>query len=165
MAKEHEKIPKVKNAPRKIRSQSEIVSNGNIICTTFNAVIGCKRQQSPCDFQGLVFLGKGGRRWGRSEAEPFCPVSQRARAARPALPGFPPQRVSIIASLVCRVNAKPREANWILITSRRLLGTAVLFHSSEKSTNICSKKVPFLAKNHESKWILWFYELTFKTDI
>lgn len=59
MAKEHEKIPKVKNAPRKICSQSEIVSNGNIICTTFSAAVGCKEQQSLCDFQGLFFLGKG----------------------------------------------------------------------------------------------------------
>lgn len=74
MAKEHEKIPKVKNAPRKICSQSEIVSNGNIICTAFGAVVGCKRQQSLFDFQGLVFLGKeaGGEKEQRlSLAAPF----------------------------------------------------------------------------------------------
>lgn len=66
MAKEHEKIPMVMNAPRKIHSQAEIVSNGDIICTAFSAVVGCKRQRSLRDFQGLIFLGKvagGEKHW------------------------------------------------------------------------------------------------------
>jgi len=148
MAKEHKKIPKVKNAPRKICSPSEIMSNGNIICTTFSAVVGCKSQRSPCDFQGLVFLGKGagGKHQRLSFSAPVPgELRQCVRLCRSSTTegGF--------EELICRVNEKAQVANWILITSRRLFGTTVLFHSSEKSTNVHSKKVPFLAKKYGSK--------------
>lgn len=73
MAKEHEKTAKVNNAPRKICSLCEIVSNGNIICATFRAVVGCRGSKAP-DFEGLVFLGKGaeGKKYQRlSLSAPF----------------------------------------------------------------------------------------------
>lgn len=151
MAKEHEKIPKVNNAPRKICSWCEIVSNGNVTCTTFRAVGGCRGSKAP-DFEGLVFLGKE-----TPEAEPFCPVSQRTQMVRSA------RLISHHRGWICTAHLQgeweAQVANWILITSRRLFRTTVLFHSSEKSTDICRKKFLFWQK------ITAASELTFKTDI
>lgn len=107
MAKEHEKIPKVKNAPRKTRSQSAVE-------TLFAPLWGL----------GLV---AGGRKsslisegsWGRGRGREFC--AQTVLRARP----FPQHK----AQLICRVREKARVANWILIISRSLAGPAGLLLS------------------------------------